>query len=66
METTIPAYKTLKFWLLTIVTLIGLASASDIVNEGSQVQHIFGWIVAVISTMFGVSTGKPAGPTLKA
>lgn len=61
METTKPAYKTLKFWLLTVVTLIGLASASDLVNEGGQVQHILGWIVAVISTMFGVSTKPAAG-----
>lgn len=60
-----PAYKTLKFWAVAVLTLLGLTLASGIVVEGSKVAEVMGWVVTLLVSLGfrGWVPSKDDGPT---
>jgi small-conductance mechanosensitive channel len=45
--THIPAYKTVKFWAVTVLTLCGLATASEALVSVPDAVQVVAWVVTL-------------------
>lgn len=59
-EETKPAYKTLQFWAVLVLTNVGLLLASGLVLPGA-VASVVGWVVTVLSALGYKGWEKSAG-----
>lgn len=58
METTVKPYKTYQFWVVAILTVLGLTMSSGVVMEGSKAAEVIGWLVTLLGSL-GLRGWKP-------